>query len=65
MSVDTYLKGKDTSAYARVQHDGIEVLVAPAMARWAQRISLAAKPGLVRRGLRVSVDHDHGPACRH
>lgn len=65
MSVDTYLKGKDLSAYTRVEHDDIAVLVAPTMARWSERISLVARRGLVRRSLDVAVEHVHGPACRH
>lgn len=65
MSVDTYLKSKDTSAYARVEHGDIAVLVAPAIARWAGRVSLAARRRLVGHSLDVALEHAHGPACRH
>lgn len=60
MSVDTYLKGKDTSDYQRVRHDDVEVLVAPSMARWAQTVRMAAK-GRLRRRLDIAVEHEHGP----
>jgi hypothetical protein len=65
VSVDTYLKGKDTSTYRRVAQDGIDVLVAPAMARWSERVDLTTKRGVLGRGLTVDVTHEHGPACRH
>ena len=65
MSVDTYIKGKDTTSYARVEHGDITVLVAPGMARWSERITLATKRGLLRRGLDIAVEHEHGPACQH
>lgn len=65
MSVDTYLKGKDTSGYLRVVHDDVEVLVSPTMARWSQQVNLDTRAGLFGRSLHVEVEHDHGPACRH
>lgn len=65
MSVDTYLKGKDTSAYHRVDHDGVEVFVSPGLARWSGRITLGTKAGWLRRGFDVAAEHEHGPACRH
>jgi hypothetical protein len=65
VSVDTYLKGKNTSDYLRVTHDDVEVLVSPTMARWSQRVSLDVKGAMFWRGLDVDVEHEHGPACRH
>lgn len=65
MSVDTYLKGKDTSAYQRVDLEGAAVYVAPALARWSRRVTVDAKRGLVRRGFAVMAEHEHGPMCRH
>ncbi len=65
MSVDTYLKGKDTSEYLRVEHDDVEVLVSPVMARWSEQVSLGTKGTLFGRRLDVEVEHEHGPACRH
>jgi hypothetical protein len=65
VSVDTYLKGKDTSSYLRVERDGVEVLVSPTMAQWSRRVSLQVERGLLRRRLTAEVEHQHGPACRH
>jgi hypothetical protein len=65
VSVDTYLKGKDTSEYLRVVHDDIEVLVSPVMASWSERVSVDSRSTLFGRRLEVAVEHEHGPACRH
>ena len=68
MSVDTYLKGKDTSDYLRLtagEADDVEVLVAPTMARFSQQVSVSTRAGLFGRRLDVEVKHAHGPACRH
>ncbi|QBI19566.1 hypothetical protein ER308_08385 [Egibacter rhizosphaerae] len=65
MSVDTYLKGKNTSAYAQAAHGDVEVLVAPSMARWSNRITIDIKRGLLGRRFDVAVEHQHGPACQH
>lgn len=61
MSVDIYLKGKDTSGYELVRHEDIEVLVAPDMARWSSRVRLDTKGALFWRGFDVAVEHEHGP----
>lgn len=61
MSVDTYLKGKDTSSYERVHHDDVEVLVAPSLARWSQTLRMMTKGPRFWRGLDVAVEHEHGP----
>ena len=65
MSVDTYLQGKDTSGYQRVRHGDVEVLVAPSMARWSRAVRMATKGPRFRRAFDVTVEHAHGPACRH
>jgi hypothetical protein len=68
VSVDTYLKGKDTSRYQRVtpeEHADLEVLVSPTMARFSRRVSVDTRVGLFGRHLDVEVEHEHGPACRH
>jgi hypothetical protein len=65
VSVDTYLKGKDTRDYARVHHEDVEVLIAPSMARWSQLVRLGTKGPRFRRGLDVVIEHEHGPSCRH
>lgn len=65
MSVDTYLKGKDTSGYQRVRHEDVEVLIAPSMARWTGTVSMTTKGPRFWRGFHVAVEHEHGPACQH
>ncbi|HEX9681711.1 MAG TPA: hypothetical protein VGA13_01395 [Acidimicrobiales bacterium] len=56
MSVDTYLRGKNTAGYrkVRVQGDGaqLKVLVAPTLAGWA-RLELFATRRLTGRKLRA------------
>lgn len=61
MSVDTYLKGKDTSEYQRVRHEDLEVLIAPTMARWSDRVRVDTKGALFWRGFDIQVEHAHGP----
>jgi hypothetical protein len=68
VSVDTYLKGKDTSSYLRLaagDEGDIEVLVSPTMAGFSRQVSVSARAGLFGRRLDVEVEHEHGPACRH
>ena len=63
MSVDTYLKGKNTSKYQRVQQDGLEILIAAGLQRFAKRIELDAKKFLIWKSFDVWVEakHVHGP----
>ena len=61
MSVDTYLKGKNLEAYERVEQDGVEILVAPQLAQWAQNTRVDTKTGLLRERFSISVDHRHQP----
>lgn len=61
MSVDTYLKGKNLSAYQTVERDGVVVHVAPALLQWASSTVVGTKRGLVRERFAVGVDHKHQP----
>lgn len=63
MSVDTYLKGKNTSKYMRLEQDGLQILVAGSLQRFAKRIELDAKKFLVWKSFDVWVEakHVHGP----
>ncbi len=61
MSVDTYLKGKNLDVYERVEQEGVEILVAPQLVKWAQQTRLDAKPGLLRERFTIAVDHRHQP----
>jgi hypothetical protein len=64
VSVDTYLRGKDTRDYLRVEASGVDVLVAPALVQLTDQITLRVDGWLVRR-LTAEVAHEHGPACQH
>ena len=55
MSVDTYLKGKNTSRYNVVRDGDVKILVAGALVRWAQRVELDARRFLMWRRFAVSV----------
>jgi len=65
VSVDTYLKGKDTSSYTQLLHDDLEVLLAPALVRWAQDVRLDVRSSLFIKRFAVTVEHQHTAACRH
>ncbi len=66
MSVDTYLRGKNTSRYTRLVEDGLEILLAPSLVRWAEDIEIDVRSSLFfRQGFAVHVEHRHTAACRH
>jgi len=65
VSVDTYLHGKNTSAYTRLVSDDLEILVSPALVRWAEGVELDVHSFLFRKTLAVAVEHRHTAACRH
>lgn len=61
MSVDTYLKGKNLSAYQTVEHEGVVVHVAPALLQWASAAIVGTKRSMLRERFAVGVDHKHQP----
>ena len=61
VSVDTYLKGKNLSAYRTVEHEGVVVHVAPALMQWASSAVVATKRTVLRERFAVGVDHEHQP----
>ena len=69
MSVDTYLKGKNTSRYRRVEQDELEIFVAPALINQAARLTVDAGRFLFWRSFSVAAEprhsHFHGPTCTH
>ena len=65
MSVDTYLKGKNTSRYRRFEQDEVTVLVSPTLIQYAQRVELVARKKLIGSKLVALAHHEHGAACRH
>ncbi len=61
MSVDTYLKGKNLSAYRTIEHQGVVVHVAPALLQWASSAVVDTRRSLLRERFSVGVDHKHQP----
>jgi len=65
VSVDTYLKGKDTSSYRRVRHEDITILVAKPLLQYASKIELITRKKLLGQKLTAVAYHQHTAACRH
>ncbi len=65
MSVDTYLKGKNTSRYVRHAEDDVTVLIAPTLVRYASKIELVTRKKLIGAKLVAIAHHEHTAACRH
>lgn len=65
MSVDTYLKGKNTTSYRRIETDDVTVLVAPKLLQLASKIELVTKKRLVGSKLVALAHHEHTAHCRH
>lgn len=64
MSVDTYMQGKKTSGYNRVNHEDVTILVAPMLSRYAQEIQLITRKKLLGKKLVAVVHHDPSESCR-
>jgi hypothetical protein len=65
VSVDTYLKGKNTQEYHKVSLDDVEILVAPSLAGMSERIDLGLKQFLMFKFFSVDVavkGHQHSLA---
>ena len=65
MSVDTYLKGKNTSGHASFEQDGVKVLVPPRLLRWAKWIRIGAKRFLLWQSFDIEAEHRHSSSCHH
>jgi hypothetical protein len=65
VSVDTYLRGKNTAAYTRLRHDDVEILLSPALVRWAGEVDIDVGSSLFRKRFVVRVQHRHSAACQH
>ncbi len=65
MSVDTYLKGKNTSGYRKIHHDDVTILVAKPLIQYASRIELVTRRKLLGQRLVAVARHQHTAACRH
>jgi hypothetical protein len=65
VSVDTYLKGKDTSGYRRIHHEDITILIAKPLLQYASRVELVTRKKLLGTKLTAIAHHQHTAACRH
>jgi hypothetical protein len=65
VSVDTYLKGKNTSQYTVVRQEDVKVLVSPRLVQWAKRVQVGAKRFLLWDSFDVEAEHRHTIACQH
>ncbi len=65
MSVDTYLKQKNTAGYARVADDDVLLLLAPTLVQWAGGVRLDVTSFLGIRRFTVTLEHRHTEACAH
>lgn len=65
MSVDTYLKGKNTSSYRKIHHEDVTILVAKPLLQYASRIELITRKKLLGTRLTAVAHHQHTAACRH
>jgi hypothetical protein len=65
VSVDTYLKGKNTSRYTSFAQDGVKILVPPRLIQWARWVRIDAKQFLLWRSFDIEAEHQHTRACRH
>jgi len=62
VSVDTHLKGKNTTNYRRYQEQGIEILVAHSLMSWAYGVELDRKQFLFWNRIKPVVEHKHRPS---
>jgi len=65
VSVDTYLKGKQTSNYQKVLKDDVTILVAPKLRQYTKRIEIVTQKKLIGSKLLAVAYHEHGASCRH
>ena len=66
MSVDTYLKGKNTKSYRRHKEDDVTVLIAPALIQYAEKVELVTRKNLLFGVKLIAIaHHEHKATCRH
>jgi hypothetical protein len=66
VSVDTYLKGKNTSGYRRHKEEDLTVLLAPALFNYADKVELVTRKNLLFGIKLIAIaHHEHTARCRH
>lgn len=60
MSVDTYMKGKNTAGYHVTEVDGVKVYVAPSFAGFARSINLRLNKLLFLKSFQIEVESRTG-----
>ena len=65
MSVDTYLKRKNLSRYSTLNYGDVQLLIAPSLVTWAERVQLDVKQFLIWKSFEIEAEHSHNVACAH
>jgi hypothetical protein len=65
VSVDTYLKHKNTAKYGVVHHGDVRVLLSPSLWQWARAVRVDVRRGLFGQSFNVEVEHRHTISCQH
>ena len=60
VSVDTYIGKRNISQYQLIQQDGVELLLAPDLARHASNLSIDLKRFLIFNHLKAVVELSNG-----
>ncbi len=64
MSVDTYLKGKKTAGYRRIEQDDVMVLLAPSLMKYADRVELVTRKKLLFGQKLIAIAYQDGASCQ-
>jgi hypothetical protein len=64
VSVDTYLKGKNTLGYASFAQDDVKILVPPQLLRWVRRIQIDTKRFLLWHSFAIEAELKQPRSCR-
>ena len=60
VSVDTYIGGRNTQNYRRVEQDGVEVLVSNALAPYIEQIDVDCRKFLFMHRLKAELEMQNG-----
>ena len=65
MSVNSYLNRKNLAPYGTVGQEGVRILVANALARWAEAVHVDVRQGWFSKSFEVEALRKHGATCKH
>ena len=63
MSVDTYLKRKNLSAYRTASYEDIKILVSDRLLSWAEGLRISARRFLIWKSLKIEIAPVHQHAA--